>query len=92
MEQQPSSRYQQRFEVRLERTFNFISQIVVGNDFLPVTLMPLVLAGCVVIPVALRRSRNGTRNTLEQQLRDWALHPTFLSMLVVPGSFGSGSS
>lgn len=61
---------------------NSISQIVVRNDFLPVTLMPLVLAGFVSIPIALRRSRNGTRNTLNQQLRDWTFHPSFLSMLV----------
>jgi hypothetical protein len=61
---------------------NSVSQIVVRNDFLPVTLMPLVLAGGVAIPVALRRSRNGTRNTLKQQLRDWTFHPSFLAMLV----------
>lgn len=61
---------------------NSISQIIVRNDFLPVTLMPLVLAGCVAIPIALRRSRNGTRNTLKQQLRDWTFHPSFLAMLI----------
>lgn len=66
---------------------NSISQIVVRNEFLPVTLMPLVLAGCVAIPIALRRSRNGTRNTINQQLRDWTLHPTFLVVLVVAWIF-----
>lgn len=66
---------------------NSFTQIVFRDDFLPITLMPLVLSGCVAIPMALRRSRNGTRNTMNQQLRDWTFHPSFLSMLVAAWIF-----